>query len=192
MVLEFFRALLLAALPVGLASYFLFSWALRRRRTGAVTSLKQAQQEIKRERKERSQREKQQKRAGVTGLLADGAHLSHASQLDLVHNKWLAFGGGFYGVVGLLTYAVVELGDLWDFLLGFESVWMLVSRLSVQMLVDQLVNAVHNFVVAIAWPAYWLSEIHSDYIWLWFLVAYGGYWAGARLALQRFRPEGDA
>ena len=47
MILEFFRALLLAALPVGLASYFLFSWALRRRQPGTVISLKQVEKEIK-------------------------------------------------------------------------------------------------------------------------------------------------
>jgi hypothetical protein len=189
MIPEFFRALLLAALPVGLASYFLFTWALRRRQPGTVTSLKQVEKEIKRERKERSQLKKQQKRAGVASTLAEGAHLSRASQLDLVHNKWLAFGGGFYGVVGLLTYAVVELGDLRDFLLGFESVWMLISGFGVQMLVDLLVNALQNFVLAIAWPAYWMSELQSGRIWLWLLAAYAGYWAGARLALQRFRPE---
>jgi hypothetical protein len=189
MVLEFFRALLLAGLPVGLASYFLFTWALRRRQPGAVTSLKQVEQELKRQSKELSQQKKQQKRAGVANMLAEGAHLSRAAQLDLVHNKWLAFGGGFYGVVGLLTYAVVELADLRDFLLGFESVWMLISGLSLQMLVELLVNALRNFVVAFAWPVYWLAEIHSSHVWLWFAAAYAGYWAGARFALRRFRPR---
>jgi hypothetical protein len=40
--------------------------------------------------------------------------------------------------------------------------------------------------VAIAWPGYWLSSIDSQYVWLWFVAAYAGYWAGARLALRRF------
>jgi hypothetical protein len=83
----------------------------------------------------------------------------------------------------------VELGDLRDFLLGFESVWALISRFGLQTLVDLLVNALSNFVVAIAWPVYWLSELHSSNIWLWFVAAYAGYWGGARLALHRFRPE---
>ena len=191
MVLEFFRALLLAALPVGLASYFLFTWVLRRRQLGTVTSLKEVERAIKRQSKERSQQKKQLKRAGVASSLAEGAHLSRATGPDLVHNKWLAFGGGFYGVVGLLTYAVVELGDLRDFLLGFESIWALISGFGLDMLVNLFVNAVRNFVVAIAWPAYWLAEIHSSRIWLWLLVAYAGYWGGARLALHRFRPEAE-
>jgi hypothetical protein len=189
MIFEFFRALLLAGVPVGLASYFLFSWVLRRRQLGSATSLKQVEQAIKLQSKERKRQQKQLRRAGVANMLADGTHLSPASGLDLVHNKWLAFGGGFYGVAGLLTYVVVELGDLRNFLLGFESVWMLISGFGVQMLVDLLVNALQNFVVAIAWPAYWLSEIRSDYIWIWFVAAYAAYWGGARLALRRFRPE---
>jgi hypothetical protein len=189
MLRELLRASIMAGIPVALASYFLFSWALRRRQLGTMTSLKEVEQEIKRQSKEQSRLRKERKRAGVGSMLAEGAHLSRASQLDLVHNKWLAFGGGFYGVVGLLTYVVVELGDLRDFLLGFESVWALISRFGLDMLVELLVNALRNFVVAIAWPAYWLSDIHSDYIWLWFAVAYAAYWGGARLALQRFRPE---
>ena len=192
MVLEFLRALFLAVLPVGLASYFLFSWVLRRRQLGTVTSLKQVEQAIKRQSKERSQQKKELKRAGGASTLAEGAHQSHATGLDLVHNKWLAFGGGFYGVVGLLTYAVVELSDLRDFVLGFESIWALISRFDLDLLVNLFVDAVRNFVVAITWPVYWLAEIQSSRIWLWFLLAYAGYWGGARVALHRFRPEAAA
>jgi hypothetical protein len=95
MVLEFLRALLLAALPVGLASYFLFSWVLRRRQLGTVTSLKQVEQAIKRQSKERTQQKNSSSaRSRHTGR---GAHLSRATGMDLVHNKWLAFGGGFMG-----------------------------------------------------------------------------------------------
>jgi hypothetical protein len=34
-----------------------------------------------------------------------------------------------------------------------------------------------------------MAEIRSDHIWLWFVLAWLGYWAGARLALRRFRPQ---
>ena len=58
------------------------------------------------------------------------------------------------------------------------------------MLIGLLVEALRNFILAIAWPAYWLSSIHTGHAWLWFLAAYAGYWAGARLALRRFaRPD---
>lgn len=184
MVLEFFRALLLAGLPVGLTSYFLFSWALRRRPPAAVTSLKALQRELKQQSKEKAKRKKANKR-DFAAVLAEGAHFSRDSQLDLIHNKWLTFGGGFYGVVGLLTYAVVEFSELWDFAMGFENVWALIAQFGLNTLVNLLLEALRNFIVAIAWPAYWMSEIQTGRIWLWFVVAYAGYWAGARLALQR-------
>jgi hypothetical protein len=103
-----------------------------------------------------------------------------------LHGKWLAFGGGFYGVVGLLTYGVVELGELRDFFLGFESLGALIAQFGFDMLVGIFVNAAKNFVIAIAWPVYWLSDIRSNHVWIWFVVAYAAYWAGARLALRRF------
>jgi len=188
MILELFRALLFAGLPVGAASYFLFSWYLRRRSGTGVTSLRALERDLKQDRKERSKRRKEQKR-GLVGAMAEGAHFSREQQLDLVHNKWLKFGGGFYGVVGLLTYAVVELGDVWNFLVGFESLWSLISQFGLDMLIRLFVEALRNFIVAIAWPAYWLSSgiIHEP--WLWFPVAYGGYWGGARLALQRLGAQ---
>lgn len=184
MILELFHALVFAGLPVALASFFLFSWYLRRRHGEALASLKEVERELKREQKARAKREKDRKRA-LGAVLAEGAHFSREGQLDLVHNKWLKFGGGFYGVVGLLTYAVVELGEIWDFLRGFESVWSLISQFGVDMLVNLFVEALRNFIIAIAWPAYWLSNIQTHYPWLWFLAAYAGYWGGARLALRR-------
>jgi hypothetical protein len=184
MILELLRALLLAGLPVGVASFFLFTWALRRRAPGAVTSLRAVARDLKRESKERAKLKKE--RRGVSAVLAEGAHLSRDAQLDLIQNKWLKFGGGFYGVVGLLTYAVVELGDLWNFAIQFESIWVLIARFGPDTLINLLVDALRNFVVAIAWPGYWLSSIDSQYVWLWFVAAYAGYWAGARLALRRF------
>ena len=190
MILEFFRALVLAGLPVALASFFLFSWHLRRRQGEALTSLREVERELKREQKARSKQAKGRK--GGMAALAEGAHFTREGQVDLVRNKWMKFGGGFYGVVALLTYAVVELGELWDFLRSFESVWALVSQFGLNMLIGLLVEALRNFILAIAWPAYWLSNIHTGHAWLWFLVAYAGYWAGARLALRRVGQPGRA
>lgn len=184
MLYEFFRALLLAAAPVGLTSYLLFSWALRRRPQGSVTSLKALERQLKQLKKERAKQKKENKR-DLAAVLAERAHFSRDAQLDLIHNKWLTFGGGFYGVAGLLTYAVVEFKDLWNFFIGFESVWVLLAHFSFDTLVGLLVEALRNFIVAIAWPVYWMSDIRSDHIWLWFVLAWLGYWAGARLAMRR-------
>lgn len=185
MIQELFRSLALAGLPVGVASYVLFTWLLRRRAPTGVSSLKAFERELKRESKERARQRKQQK-LSVTERLAEGAHFSREKSFDLVQSKWLKFGGGFYGVVGLLTYAVVELRDLWAFATSFESLWVLITELGLSTLINLLVEALRNFIVAITWPVYWLSTMEPRHVWLWFGIAYAGYWGGAQLALRHY------
>jgi len=192
MLLELLRAFAAAGLPVGLATYALVWWSLRHGYIGPTGSVREVERGFKQLAKEKKQR----KRKGATPeteqpreLLAGGD--SGRPAMNPVHGKWLTFGGGFYGVVGLLTYGIVELGELRDFFLGFESLSALFRQFGLNMLVGLLVDAVKNFVVAIAWPVYWLSEIRSDFIWMWFAVAYAAYWAGAKLALRRFAGSRD-
>ena len=170
MVQEIFIAILKAGLPVALATYGLIWWALKNEYLGSTGQLKDFEKEIKRLSKDKSRRKKDR---------------AAGQKADPVHNKWLAFGGGFYGVVGLLTYVVVELGEIRDFFAQFDGLGGLVDQISPQLFIGFFIDALQNFIVAIAWPVYWMSDIDSDHIWVWFVVAYGGYWLGARQALQR-------
>jgi hypothetical protein len=167
MFLEFFVAAFKAGLPIGLVSYLLVWWALKNDYLEAVESASEVGKAIKRQSKKKKGEERK--------------------PADPLHNKWLAFGGGFYGVVGLLTYAVVELGEVRDFFASFNGFADLLNRISFGMLIGLFIEGIKNFVVAIAWPVYWLSDIRSDYIWIWFVVAYLGYWAGTRLAFTASR-----
>ena len=169
MLQEFFIAVLKAGLPVALASYGLIWWALKNDHLGSAGRVKEAEKEIKRVAKERAGDKKKGK--GKKG--------------DPLHNKWLAFGGGFYGVVGLLTYAVVELGEIRDFFTQFDGLAGLIAQITPNLFIGLFIDALKNFIVAIAWPVYWMSDIRSDYIWIWFAVAYGGYWLGTRSALHQ-------
>ena len=189
MLAEILHALFKAGLPVALASYALVWWALRHGYLGPVSSLKELEKgfsRLSREKKAARRRQKKSARSSAVTLMQSGEKPPAKDRLNPVHNKWLAFGGGFYGVVGLLTYGVVELGELRDFFLAFGDLPAFFAQLGFGTLVSIFIGAARNFVVAIAWPAFWLSDIHSDYIWVWFVVAYAGYWAGARLAMRRF------
>jgi hypothetical protein len=167
MIQAFFSAVFKAGLPVAIASYALVWWALKNDYLGSVASMKDLKGKVKQQAKDKESKTK----------------------TDPVHKKWLAFGGGFYGVVGFLTYAVVEIGEIRDFIVQFESIRVFISEISIDMFIALLVDALKNFIVAIAWPVYWMSDIRSDHIWIWFAVAYGGYWAGARYALQTFNNK---
>jgi len=165
MIQDFFSAVFKAGLPVGIASYALIWWALKNNHLGSVVSMKDLKGEVKRMAKDKKSKAK----------------------ADPIHKKWLAFGGGFYGVVGFLTYVVVEIGEIRDFFVQFEGISAFISNISMDLFIALLVDSLKNFIVAIAWPAYWMSDIRGDHIWIWFAVAYGGYWTGARSALQTFR-----
>ncbi len=167
MISEFISALLKAGLPIGLCSYGLAWWAMKKNYIASVDSMKSFEQAVKIRKKDKS-------------LRMEG---------DAVHRKWLKFGGGFYGVVALLTYAVVELGEIRDFILQLGGLVELIKSLSLDLLINLLVGAVKNFLVAIAWPAYWMGEVHSGRIWLWFIAAYAGYWVGVHLAVRQFAEE---
>jgi hypothetical protein len=195
MVLDLFRAIFTAGMPVGVATYLLVWWSLRHGYIRSAGSVRDMEQGFKRLAREKSAARKDQKRRAkgkparhqamdAVSPIRDPA--ARVAGMTPLHGKWLAFGGGFYGVVGLLTYGVVELRELRDFFLGFESLPALFAQFGFDMLVQIFIDAARNFVVAIAWPVYWLSDIRSEHVWIWFVVAYVAYWAGARLALKRY------
>jgi hypothetical protein len=66
----------------------------------------------------------------------------------------------------------MNFGGLIDFL----------KQLNIDLLIRILIDAIMNFVTAITWPIYWMQRIDTSYTWVWFLVAYAGYWLGLKLA----------
>ena len=164
MIREIFIAFFKAGLPVGVLAYLLTWWALRNGYLSDVNNVKEIEREVKRLVKDKETK-------------PDG---------DMVHRKWLAMGGGFYGVVAVLTWVFLELGEILDFITSFESIDALINSLSIGTLFQLAIEAIQNSFLAIAWPMYWLSDIQSNFIWIWFLVAYGAYWAGTTLAMRQF------
>ncbi len=187
MVREFFRALFLAGIPVAVTSYLLIWWALKNQYLQGASNLKDVKNHFKSVSKTRSRNKKEEKKRRKKGEgaveLEPGQQEPH--KMNPVHNKWLSLGGGFYGVVALLTYAVVELGEIRDFFTQFDGFSSLISDITVGLFIGLFIKSFMNFIVAIAWPVYWLSDIRSDYIWIWFVAAYAGYWAGIRFALHQ-------
>jgi predicted tellurium resistance membrane protein TerC len=169
MISEIFIALFKAGLPVGLAAYFLVWWALRNGYLSDVGTVKEIEKEVKRLKKDKESK-------------PDG---------DIVHRKWLAMGGGFYGVVAVLTWVFIELGEILDFITSFDSIDALIASLSVGTLINMVIEAIKNSFLAIAWPVYWLTDIRSNHAWIWLVVAYTAYWAGSTLAVRQFADRGQ-
>ena len=164
MISVIFIAILKAGLPVGVAAYLLVWWALRNGHLGSAGTLGELEKEIKSQSKDKERKK----------------------QADLVHRKWLTMGGGFYGVVAVLTLVWIELWEIIDFVSGFEGFQTLAGLFSVNTLVGLIIETLVNTLTALAWPLYWLSSMEGA-AWIWILVAYAGYWIGCNLAIRQFR-----
>ena len=161
MILEFFEAILKASLLVGAFSFALIYWGLHIGQIKRPEHAGDFHKELKRMSKERKK---------------------DKTKYNPVHKKWFVFGGGFYGAVALMTYVLVEWYEFVDFIRGLSGIGDLLSRLGINLIINIFVEALTNFIVAISWPVYWMSEIETNRIWLWGIAAYGGYYAGSALA----------
>jgi len=207
---QIFLAFWQATLPVGVISFLLSWWAIKHDYFGKVDSLKDMESKVKRHtkalkeiKKEKQQQKKNKKNKSsnseqetTTRNLLEGAKLdpetelfaSRSKTINPIHQKWLSFGGGFYGVVALLTYIVIELDEIRDFFVQFHGLLDFLDEISFQLLIGFVINSIMNFLWAITWPVYWLQTVPSNYIPVWLLAAYAGYWLGSRLAF-RYPPQ---
>lgn len=169
---DLFWACLMLGLPMLVLTFCMVSWALHRgivERTDGVDALRKEIDAFGKQRKKQKDKDRE--------------------PINPVHGKWFAFGGGFYGLVALYTYLLVELDEIVDFVTGLPN---LVLRFDVGVLVQFFINSLMNFIAAIAWPVYWMRRAESGHFWMWFLVAYVAYWLGLRLAQQLARRQGLA
>jgi hypothetical protein len=177
---ETFRAMLSMGLPVGVFSFGLVWWAISRGYVSGEGGVDGIGKEIKAlsdaRKKNRKERKKIKKGKAPEREIVD-------QKFDPVQEKWMKFGGGFYGVVAFYTYILIEWNEIVDFIMGFGGFLAMLGRVSVGAVVELIINSIMNFVAAIAWPFYWISNSPGEFFWIWFIVAYAGYWVGIKVAL---------
>ena len=173
MVGEIIEALFAAALPLGILSYLLASWSIKTGRLSGKGDHKSMRAEIK--------------------ALRKSGKVKGAKTKNPIHNKWLKFGGRFYGAVALYTFLIIEIREVGDFINGYESVEATIATLGnsslISTVVSFFVNSLVNFIWAIAWPGFWAGEIQGEYLVIWLGIAYGGYRLGMFLARTRFKQQ---
>jgi hypothetical protein len=167
---ELFWVLAMASLPVGIFTMAIVRWAMRNGHLDDITDANSMQLKLKALSKQKIKKGEVDKR-------------------DFVHKKWSKFGGGFYGIVALLTYVVVEAREIIDLVVHLGGFIEFIKHLNVGTMISMLINAFMNFVYAIAWPWYWIENIDTNFIWLWFIAAYAGYWGGMRIALMQMQRK---
>lgn len=102
-----------------------------------------------------------------------------------VMHKWFEFGGGYYGLMVLITFfhlefmEVLELGSTLLNVDGVESFIEAILQFIIQLAVESIMNVVHAF----TWWIHWSQQLPiSGSGFLWIGVSYLGYLAGEWLA----------
>jgi hypothetical protein len=162
--MNYLAAIFKLALPVAILTFVMVSWALKKGHVKENLTVKAMQKEMKARSKDKSK---------------------DKPKHDLFHRQWVKFGGGFYGIVALYTYILVEWQELRGFIASFGGLLAFIDQLSINTVIQIFVEGLKNFITAISWPVYWIEEFDSNHIWIWGGLAYGGYWLGAKAA-QRY------
>ncbi|MFM1896155.1 MAG: hypothetical protein RLZZ385_1229 [Pseudomonadota bacterium] len=112
--------------------------------------------------------------------MKQGLKASSSKQANFLYKKWMWFGSGFYGLAGLWTFFVIEMGDLFGFLLHPVVVVTRMQENFVEFLISVGINQLTNLLSAFLWFTYWTDS--GDSIVLWIAIAWLGYWVGNKLA----------
>ena len=171
--IEVLWALLMAGVPIAVFTLALVWWALQGGHFQESLDPRALEREMKAMGKKNKKNKKQE-----------------AENLDSQHplkKKWGKFGGGFYGIVAFFTYIVVEVLDITTTIMNFGGFIDFLKQLEISVIVGIFVEALTNFISAMIWPVYWMDRIDTDQTWVWFVVAYGGYWLGLRMAQTLFQ-----
>ncbi len=162
MLIDAIKAVVFAGFPVGLFSFLMIYYAYSKSYISTEIEIKHA---FKNPNEEHSTLSKK-----------------HKKSLLFLHSKWVSFGGGFYGLVALLTFIYIELSQVINFLFSIRG-WHDISALfTVNALIAMFIDSIINMVKSAIWFTYWPSEVDSSNFLLWILIAYVGYRLGAKYA----------
>ena len=200
LVTDIFHAVIGAGLPLMALTFAVIWWALHRGRLRgesvgelqkSIAALAASQKSDKKKNKERKKQAKHEVDQDMRGLTTDLQALDDGlkradepgEKLDPVLEKWLSFGGGFYGLVALYTWLVIEWDEVWGFLSDLPGIVFSFDMGSlISLVINFFIESLMNFIAAIAWPMYWIGTAGNP--WVWIVVAYGGYWLGIKAAQQ--------
>ena len=183
---EVFWALLMVGLPMALFTLVLVFWALQRGHFRESVDTRA----LGREMKAMSRNNKKNKKKSKNNT----KEIEPDSPQHPVQKKWAKFGGGFYGIVAFFTYIIVEITEITTMIINFGGFLDFLKQLNFNVIINIFVEAVTNFITAMIWPVYWMERIDMNQTWIWFLIAYAGYWLGLKLAqvlIQR-RPATES
>jgi len=185
MIVEAIRAAIIGALPIACFTFLTVQWSIVSGRLPKFADAKDLRAQFKKKRneikeaKKLAKKDKQTRKTNKEPDHPESEPFFHKRKGgDLVYNKLLFFGGGFYGTMALFTYLIIEIAEILRFLGKIIDVTHWHFTFSIQFLIDLLINSIMNIVAAFIWfqtlPKY--VDVNSGFIWL--AAAYLGYLGG--------------
>jgi hypothetical protein len=157
--LEIIKAIFIAGLPVGLVGFGLVLWSIKNKYIGIDDDLNTL---------------KQRK--------IDSDDKESEFKLNPIHQKWLFFGGGYYGTLAFITYVHLEALEVIEFFDQYTSFSNLVEQITFGALIRLLVESFLNLIPAFVWFTYWPDVFTINNGWYWLIASYIGFEAGRYLA----------
>ena len=164
MLLEIIKAIFLAGLPIAVISYYLILLTSTKTKLVSKNS-KELKQELK----------------TVTIENHEDDHFVKKA----VQQKFLKFGGGFYGVLAFITYIHIEIMQIIDFIRSFSGFQNFLDSIGFSMIINFFIEAIMNLVQAFIWPIYWYKYLPINSFWVWIIVALFAHTAATKYALNK-------
>ena len=101
---------------------------------------------------------------------------------NFLHAKWVTYGGGYYGLLVLITFFYIEAKELYGLALIYDQLPDLIMELDRDSVRDIIRSQVMNMVDGFVWFQYWPEQIEMDNGWIWLAFSYAGYTTGHNLA----------
>jgi len=196
MIFEIFKASLLGALPVAAFTFLMLQWSVASGRIDAFKSGKDLQKQFKNRAKAKKAAEKEIKLAKkekrdpnptITACIREKDDVPHPPSRmvgDMFHNKVTSFGAGFYGTMAVLTYVLIELIEIWQFLGKVFGPGSWFENIGLHLIIDFFINSIMNFVSAFIWFSTLPKYLPVENGWVWLVAAYLGYLVGVKLTTQ--------
>jgi len=162
--LEIVKALLFVGIPVGAFSFLMVYFSYQK---GYLSTDVEIQDAFKKKNKIETK---------LSG--------KNKKELVFLHSKWITFGGGFYGLIALLTFIVIELLQILNFWLGVTGWHDIFALFSIEGVIGMFIDSIMNMVKAAVWFTYWPEHFNTNHYPAWILMAYIGYRLGGKFAKQ--------
>ena len=156
---EILKAIFIAGLPVGLIGFSLVLWSIKKNYLSAEDNIS-----ILKEKKKQSDDKESD------------------FKLNPIHQKWLFFGGGYYGTMAFITYIHIEVLEVAEFFSNFSSLSNLIEQISFAAVISLIVESFLNIIPAFVWFSYWPDVFAIGNGWYWLAASFLGFELGSYMA----------